>query len=47
MTEPEIKEIDEALANAVESKKKTRDSKKHIIDDFINDLLDQRLEIKK
>jgi hypothetical protein len=45
--EPDINEIDEALKNAIESKKITRDSKKHIIDHFIDELLDQRLEITK
>jgi hypothetical protein len=42
-----IDEIDEALKYAVESKMATDDSRKHIIDDFINDLLDERLEANK
>jgi len=45
--EPDISEIDEALTNAIQSKRKTQDSRKHIIDHFIDDLLDQRLEITK
>lgn len=47
MDEPDISEIDEALANAIKSRKTTQDSRKHIIDHFIDDLLDQRLEITK
>jgi hypothetical protein len=39
-----IKEIDEALAYAVSTRAKTIDSKKHIVDKFIDDLLDCRLE---
>ena len=37
-----IEDIDEALKYAAESKKTTRDSKKHIINEFIDDLLDDR-----
>ena len=42
-----IKEIDEALAFAVSTRAKTIDSKKHIVDKFIDDLLDSRLELAK
>jgi hypothetical protein len=45
--EPKIEEIDEALHHAVESKKNTRDSRKHIIWEFIDDLLDERNAAKK
>lgn len=40
-----LEEIDEALKYAVESKRNTRDSKKHIINDFIDELLDDRIQI--
>lgn len=40
-----LKEIDEALAFAVNSRATTIDSKKHIVNKFIDDLLDSRLEI--
>ena len=40
-----IEEIDEALAHAIASRKTTIDSKKHIVDKFIDDLLDSRLEL--
>jgi hypothetical protein len=40
-----IQEIDEALAHAVDTRAKAIDSKKHIIDKFIDDLLDTRLEL--
>ena len=40
-----LEEIDEALRYAVESKKNTRDSNKHIIEEFIDDLLDDRNEV--
>jgi hypothetical protein len=42
-----IKEIDEALAHAVDTRSKTIDSKKHIVDKFIDDLLDSRLELTR
>ena len=42
-----IDEIDEALKYAVESKLTTDDSRKHIIQEFIDDLLDERLEANK
>lgn len=41
----ELQEIDEALKYAVESKRKTQDSKKHIINDFIDELLDDRIQL--
>ena len=37
-----LAEIDEALKFALETKAKTQDSRKHIIDHFINELLDER-----
>ena len=40
-----IEEVDEALAHAVDTRAKTIDSKKHIVDKFIDDLLDSRLEL--
>lgn len=40
-----VEEIDEALKYAVESKRNTRDSKKHIINEFIDELLDDRNQI--
>jgi len=42
-----IEEIDEALAHAIASRKKKIDSKKHLVDKFIDDLLDSRLELSK
>lgn len=42
-----IEEIDEALAHAIDTRAKAIDSKKHIMDKFIDDLLDSRLELKK
>jgi hypothetical protein len=42
-----LREIDEALAYAVDTRAKTIDSKKHIVDKFIDDLLDSRLELTK
>ena len=42
-----IEEIDEALAYAIASRKTTIDSKKHLVDKFIDDLLDSRLELSK
>lgn len=42
-----LQEIDEALAHAVDTRIKTIDSKKHIVDKFIDDLLDSRLELTK
>jgi hypothetical protein len=42
-----IQEIDEALSHAVDTRSKTIDSKKHIVDRFIDDLLDSRLELTK
>lgn len=40
-----LKEIDEALRYAVETKRNIQDSKKKNINDFIDDLLDDRNEI--
>ena len=40
-----ITEIDEALLHALLARRQTRDSKKHLIDKFIDDLLDSRLEV--
>ena len=40
-----IEEIDEALTHAVSTRAKAIDSKKHIVDKFIDDLLDCRLEL--
>jgi hypothetical protein len=42
-----IQEIDEALSHAIDTRAKTIDSKKHIVDKFIDDLLDSRLELTK
>ena len=42
-----IEEIDEALTYAIASRKTTIDSKKHLVDKFIDDLLDSRLELSK
>lgn len=41
-----IQEIDEALMHAVNTRATTIDSKKHIVNKFIDDLLDSRLELK-
>jgi hypothetical protein len=40
-----IEEIDEALAHALVTRANAIDSKKQSINDFINDLLDSRLEL--
>ena len=45
--EETLEEIDQALAYAVETRAKVRDSKKPAVDEFINDLLDARLEASK
>ena len=45
--EDSLAEIDEALKYALEARAMARDSKKPMIDDFINDLLDLRLEVSK
>jgi len=45
--EDSLAEIDEALKYALEARAKARDSKKPLIDEFINDLLDARLEVSK
>ena len=42
-----LAEIDEALQFALETRATTQDSKKHIIDHFINDLLDERSRLSK
>ena len=42
-----IAEIDEALVHAIASRKTTIDSKKHLVDKFIDDLLDSRLELSQ
>ena len=42
-----IQEIDEALAHAVITRANAIDSKKHIVDKFIDDLLDSRLELTR
>ena len=42
-----IAEIDEALAHAIASRKTTIDSKKHLVNKFIDDLLDSRLELSQ
>jgi hypothetical protein len=42
--EPELIDIDEALAYAVATRKNVRDSKKPLVLEFINDLLDARNE---
>ena len=42
-----IEEVDEALSHAILTRAKTIDSKKHIVDKFIDDLLDSRLELTK
>lgn len=41
---PDIKEIDEALKYAVATKNAVRDSKKPLVYEFIDDLLDARIE---
>lgn len=43
MTDISVQEIDEALAYAVEAKNRAIDSKKYIYQQFIDDLLDERL----
>jgi hypothetical protein len=40
-----IEEVDEAIFHAYLSRSHTIDSKKHIIDETIDDLLDTRLEL--
>ena len=42
-----ITEIDEALTHAIATRKAARDSKKHLVDKFIDDLLDSRAELTK
>tara|TARA_R110000822_G_scaffold280330_1_gene401941 strand:- start:621 stop:773 length:153 start_codon:yes stop_codon:yes gene_type:complete len=42
-----LQEIDEALEHALRTRHETRDSKKHLLDKFIDDLLDSRLELTK
>lgn len=42
-----LAEIDEALKFALETKATTQDSRKHIIDHFINELLDERSRLSK
>lgn len=42
-----IEEIDEALLHACLTKKNSIDSKKGLVDKFIDDLLDSRLELTK
>ena len=42
-----IEEIDEALLHAITTRANAIDSKKHIVDKFIDDLLDSRLELTK
>lgn len=42
-----IEEIDEALAHAINNRDRVRDSKKHIVDKYIDELLDTRLELTK
>jgi len=42
-----VEEIDEALLHAYLTRKQTIDSKKHIVDKFIDDLLDSRLELTR
>lgn len=44
---PTIEDIDQALKYAVETRTKTIDFKKHIIDEFINELLDERSRLSK
>ena len=40
-----ISEIDEALKHAINTRKASIDSKKHIVDKFIDELLDARIEV--
>lgn len=42
-----IAEIDEALMHAIFAKQQSTDSKKHLVDKFIDDLLDSRLELSQ
>ena len=42
-----ISEIDEALSHALLARKASIDSKKHIVDKFIDELLDARIEVAK
>jgi hypothetical protein len=42
-----IEQIDEALFHAYITRTQSIDSKKHLIDKFIDDLLDSRLELTK
>ena len=42
-----IEEIDEALKHAYITRQNSIDSKKHLVDKFIDDLLDSRLEITR
>lgn len=42
-----LEEIDEALLHAYQTRLQAIDSKKHIVDKFIDDLLDSRLELTK
>jgi len=42
-----LEEIDEALAHALITRQQSIDSKKHIVNKFIDDLLDSRLELTK
>lgn len=42
-----LSEIDEALQHALFSRLNSIDSKKHIVDRFIDDLLDARIEVSK
>lgn len=42
-----IAQIDEALLHAIFTRQQSIDSKKHLVDKFIDDLLDSRLELSK
>lgn len=42
-----ISEIDEALEHAIATRRASIDSKKHIVDRFIDELLDARIEVAK
>jgi len=42
-----IAEIDEALLHAIFTRQQSIDSKKHLVDKFIDDLLDSRLELSQ
>lgn len=42
-----LREIDEALKYAVETKQSIRDSKKPVVKEFIDELLDARLEASR